>query len=319
MRTTKTFLVCVIGGTLGSFATAQEVVREPAAVAIPRETTASTTVQPIEVAGTVSQFGDGVIALSTAPSAPPIQYHLSKTTQWVDATGNLVTRETLKAGTPVTLYYTTSADGLLISKVVVRQGAAPLPPPATTVVEKRETIATTTIQPLQATGVVTTWGDGTLTVRVEGSAVPMQYLFGDTTKWFDDSGQVVTREMLRVGMPVTVVYARSDERLVASKILLRRPPPPVVTEKQESVVERPVAKAVEKRETVVKENPTSKVAPKRKVVVEEKASPKTIERHKKTVVEPKEPVVAEPPPIVERKTTTTTTTTTRKKGDHDDD
>jgi len=230
MRTTKTIFAWVIGVSLASFAEAQEAAREPAEPSAPP---ARTTTDPIAVTGTVSQLGDDVLALTTVASVPPVEYHFSNTTQWVDAAGNQVTKETLKAGTAVTLYYVKSADGLVISKVIVRPATAPTPPVATTIVEKRETVATTATQPPQATGVVTTLGDGTLTLRVEGSAVPVQYLFGDTTKWFDDSGQVVTREMLHVGMPVTVVYAASDQRLVASKIVLTRPTAAVVPDQPE--------------------------------------------------------------------------------------
>jgi hypothetical protein len=311
MRTT-TILAWVISGVFAANAGAEEAVREPAGAA-PRETAERTTVQPIEVQGTISHWDDDVLSLTTKASVPPVQYHFSKTTQWVDAAGNLVTRDTLKIGTPVTLYYTKTADGLVITKVVVRKDAAPIPPPATTVVEKRETIATTEIQPLQATGVVTTWGDGTLTLRVEGAAVPVQYLFGDTTQWFDEAGQTVTRDMLRVGMPATVVYTRGDQRLVASKIVLTRPPTAVIAEPQETVVERRAPKAIEKHEEVVKEKSASKAPPKRKAVVAEKSTPKVTEHRKKEVTEP---IITEP--IVERKTTTTTTTT-RKKGDKDED
>ena len=61
----------------------------------------------------------------------------SKKTTFVDASGNVINYESIKAGEPTTVYYTTVDGQPVVSKVVVRRTV-----PAT--VSKTETTETTT-------------------------------------------------------------------------------------------------------------------------------------------------------------------------------
>ena len=80
----------------------------------------STTVQTVkttETAGTISEFGPDRIVVRTAP----MSYSSSKTTTYVDETGQPVAMETVKSGLPVTVYYTQEGDRMIANKVMVRR------------------------------------------------------------------------------------------------------------------------------------------------------------------------------------------------------
>ena len=93
--------------------------------------TVVTTTQPITP-------GSSLIIVTTASG--PMTYNYTKTTTFVDAAGNPVTYETIKAGEPTTVYYTTMNGQPVVSRVVVnRTVAAPV-----TKTETTETTTTTT-------------------------------------------------------------------------------------------------------------------------------------------------------------------------------
>jgi hypothetical protein len=79
-------------------------------------TTSSTT-----SAGTVSDFTPDAISVRTTTTAAPISYSFSKTTTYVDESGNPVSVDVVKSGVPVTVYYTQDGDRMIASKVVVRK------------------------------------------------------------------------------------------------------------------------------------------------------------------------------------------------------
>lgn len=108
-----------------------------------RETTTSTAAaQPVEVAGTITEFSPDDVMVRTEQSAAPVRYSFSKTTQYVDDAGNVVTREVIKSGEPVTLSYVKDGDRMIVNRVIVHK-TAPVAPAAVTT-EKTTTTTTTT-------------------------------------------------------------------------------------------------------------------------------------------------------------------------------
>ena len=106
-------------------------------------TTTTTTVEPTEVAGTVTEFGTNALVIRSQESAAPVRYSFTKTTEYVDEAGNRITREVVKTGAPVTIRYIRDGDNMVVSRVVVHQ-AAPVAP--ATVTEKTTTTTTTTTE-----------------------------------------------------------------------------------------------------------------------------------------------------------------------------
>jgi hypothetical protein len=92
-------------------------------------------------AGTISDFNPQTIVVKTEDAAEPVRYTYSKSTTYVDETGNPVSIETVKSGLPVTVYYVKDGDNLVASKVVVKRAGIE---PATHVQESKTTTTTTT-------------------------------------------------------------------------------------------------------------------------------------------------------------------------------
>jgi hypothetical protein len=326
VKTGAPVMVYYSNATDGPMVTKVVVRRQPGAVAVERpapdvavarETAGTTTtVQPVQVAGTVAQFGDSTIALRTQSAVAPVQYRFTQTTQWLDEGGNVVTRESVRTGVPVTLHYTKAADGLVVSKVVVRRQAAAAvavePAAPAPVAETTTDTVVTTVQPMEAAGTIAQFGEDFIALRTGSGANPVQYLYSDTTKWMDETGKVVLRDSVRTGVPVNVYYTKTAQGLVVSKVVVRRQAAPVAVERRESqVIESPAPKVIERRKAVTERRPAPKATERRKTVIEERPA----------VIEPPQPTVIEKPapPVVEKETTTTTTTTEKKKKDDDDD
>ena len=104
-------------------------------------TTTTTQTTETNSAGTISSFTPGTsqIVVKTASGAPAT-YTYSKKTTFVDASGNVVNYETIKAGEPTTVYYSTVDGQPVVSKVVVNRTA----PASVSKTETSETTTTTT-------------------------------------------------------------------------------------------------------------------------------------------------------------------------------
>jgi hypothetical protein len=90
--------------------------------------------------GTIQEFTPGSSRIIVKSASGPATYTYSKKTTFVDAAGNVVNYETIKAGEPTTVYYTMEAGQPVVTKVVVnRTVAAPV-----TKTETSETTTTTT-------------------------------------------------------------------------------------------------------------------------------------------------------------------------------
>ncbi|MCE0496341.1 MAG: hypothetical protein LV481_00130 [Methylacidiphilales bacterium] len=83
------------------------------------ETTQSTTVTTTS-SGTVSELDPNVITIHSISLSQPVGYTYTKTTAYVDQNGNPVSIETVKSGTPVTIYYSRQGNQTVASKVVVQ-------------------------------------------------------------------------------------------------------------------------------------------------------------------------------------------------------
>ena len=81
----------------------------------------TSTVTTTESAGTISEFNPDTIVIKSETSSSPNRYSYTEKTTYVDETGATVSRETVKSGQPVTVYYTSEGDRMIASKVVVRK------------------------------------------------------------------------------------------------------------------------------------------------------------------------------------------------------
>ncbi len=114
------------------------VTTQPSTVTTTQPVTTTTQTTETNTAGTFTSVtpGSSQIIVKTS-TGTPATYTYSKKTTFVDASGNVINYETIKAGEPTTVYYTTVDGQPVVSKVVVNRTA-----PAT--VTKTETSETTT-------------------------------------------------------------------------------------------------------------------------------------------------------------------------------
>jgi hypothetical protein len=106
-------------------------------------TATTTTTAATTAAGTITEFTPGSQIVVRSSSGGPATYSISKSTTFVDEAGNAVSYETIRPGTPTTVYYATEAGRPVVSKVVVQKTAV-VAPVRTTTTETTETTTTTT-------------------------------------------------------------------------------------------------------------------------------------------------------------------------------
>ncbi len=71
--------------------------------------------------GVITDINPGMISVRVEKGGAPLHYAPSSTTTYVDEAGHTVTVESIKAGTPVEIFYTRVGDVLAASRVVVHQ------------------------------------------------------------------------------------------------------------------------------------------------------------------------------------------------------
>ena len=100
----------------------------------------TTTVQPTEIVGTVTELDPDAIVVRTPEATAPVRYTFTKTTEYVDEAGNRVTQDIVKSGVPVTIRYVKEGDRMVVNRVIVRKQTTTVPEAVTT----RKTTTTTT-------------------------------------------------------------------------------------------------------------------------------------------------------------------------------
>ena len=127
--------LALVGSSQNLFAqtSVQTITADPATVQQSTTTTTS--------AGTISAFSPDSIVVTTQDSPQPVHYTYSKSTTYVDESGNAVSMDTVKSGLPVTVYYVKDGDNLVASKVIVRKTVTV---PAANVQDSQSTTTTTT-------------------------------------------------------------------------------------------------------------------------------------------------------------------------------
>jgi hypothetical protein len=154
-----------------------------------------TTIETKRYGGLLYDTTPDVISIRAAGSTEPVRYTYTKNTVYVDEAGQPVTIQTLKSGQPVMVYYTQEGDRMIASKVVVSKSPVYV-------------------------GTVNEFTPDTLVVG-SSNGTPVRYTYTKTTTYTDESGNPVSIETVKSGLPVTVYYNQEGDRLVASRVVVR--------------------------------------------------------------------------------------------------
>ena len=101
---------------------------------------------------------------------------------------------------------------------VMLSGSAVLAQPAVQESVKETTTTTTTT----STGTISKFGPDTIVVRTTTSTDPISYSYTKTTTYVDENGKPVSIETVKSGLPVTVYYDKSGNKMVATKVVVRK-------------------------------------------------------------------------------------------------
>ena len=189
---------------------------------------------------------------SQAEAGPaPLTYTYGKTIQYVDESGRVITRETIKPGAAVTVHYVREGDQMVADRVVVRKttttvtepgrkptakeakalrDAAQHPerearraaeagkpfPPVDPSISKTTTTTTTT----NADGTISSFTKDEFVTTSPTSNKPVTYGYSKTTQYVDENGAPVSIEIVKSGVPVTVSYVRDGDRYIAQRVIV---------------------------------------------------------------------------------------------------
>jgi fumarylacetoacetate (FAA) hydrolase family protein len=92
-------------------------------------TTVTTVTSPGDAAtlrSTITEVMPDTSYIVVKSDTAPVRYRYTKSTQFVDEEGRIVSVDTVKSGTNATLHYTKTDDDMVLSKVVVTTGPQPI-------------------------------------------------------------------------------------------------------------------------------------------------------------------------------------------------
>lgn len=216
---------------------------------IAQETTITT--REVTTNGTISSFEPQTFIIKSETAPDPVTYSYSKTTQYVDEAGNIVTQEMIKPGIPVTVHYVREGDRMVANRVIVHKTSTTTTEPGRELTKKeakeqREAREhperearhaaergkpfppVNPAEPKTTTTTTTTTSDGTVSsftpeqfvIKSTASEGPVTYRYSKTTQYVDDSGAPVSLEIVKSGVPVTVSYVREGDNDIAQRVIV---------------------------------------------------------------------------------------------------
>ncbi len=213
--------------------------------------TTTTTTNEVTTNGTISSFEPETFVIKSETAPGPITYSYGKTTQYVDEAGNVVTREAITPGVPVTVHYVREGDHMMADRVVVHKTTTTTTEPGREPTHKEAKALREAAKhpdrearraaeqgkpfppvdpsaPKSTTTTTTTTSDGTVSsftpeqfvVKSTTSEAPVTYRYSKTTQYVDDSGAPVSVEVVRSGAPVSVSYIREGDGYIAQRVIV---------------------------------------------------------------------------------------------------
>ena len=179
-----------------------------------RETRTVTTTE-----GTVSEFNPQSIVIKSSDQSSPVSYTSSQTITYVDENGSPIAVKEITSGRPVTVHYTKEGDQLIATKVIVRKGSA------------APTVIVQTTDSSTSSGIVTEFGPNTIVIKSGSSATPLLYGYSTETIYVDDTGMLISRKMVQLGVPVTIHFVKAGNTYIATKIVVNTAVPSVVEDR----------------------------------------------------------------------------------------
>jgi hypothetical protein len=179
------------------------------------------TVQVQNVEGTLDTVGpDSVVVRSGKEKA--LTYRYPQASRYVDESGNVVRRELLVPGLPVTVQYVRDGDSLVAKNVIVHQKVATATTSGPTGTATTTTTTTTTTEKVKNTvaeGVLGLWEPDRFELNTEKHGT-VRFLYSKDTKLMDADSKHVDAIRMKPGLPVTVRFRQEGDHLMADQVTL---------------------------------------------------------------------------------------------------
>ena len=213
----------------------------------------STIVTTTTTNGTISSFDPQSFVVHTEAAGGPVTYGYNNTIRYVDEAGNIVTRESITPNVPVTVHYVREGDRMMADSVVVHKITTTTTEPGRepTHKEKKEmreakehpersarraeeqgkpfppidpsqpkTTSSTTTTTTTSDGTIRSFAPDQFVVQSSAGDQPVTYRYSKTTQYVDEGGAPVAVEVVKSGVPVTVIYVREADGNIAQRVVV---------------------------------------------------------------------------------------------------
>jgi hypothetical protein len=154
-------------------------------------------------------------------NSDPATYRYGRTIQFVDEAGNVVAREQIPPGTPVTVYAITEpTGGIVTNRVVVHKRTATTTAPGVASTKITTTVTETEPQPTKIDGVLMEKEPDRVLVTTEKNG-NLTFKYTRDTEFIDSDGKHVDLINMVPGMPVQVDFLQVGDRLEAHRVIVR--------------------------------------------------------------------------------------------------
>ena len=92
--------------------------------------------------------------------------------------------------------------------------------------KKKTTTEETTISTTNSSGTISSFSPDTIVIRTTTSSMPITYQSNEKTTFVDETGNPVDVAVIQSGVPVTVYYSKSGDKMVATKVIVKSTTPP---------------------------------------------------------------------------------------------
>lgn len=179
-----------------------------------------TTARETKIDGLLHLTGPESMTIKIGGVADPATYQFGKTIQFVDEAGNVVAREHIAPGTPVTVHTISQpTGGIVTNRVVVHTSTATTTAPGAAAVAKT-TVTETTEKRTKANGVLLEKEPDRVLVQTEKEG-NLTFLYSGKTEFIDADGKHVDLIRMVPGLPVQVDFRQVGDRLEASRVTVR--------------------------------------------------------------------------------------------------
>lgn len=179
------------------------------------------TVQVQNVEGTLHAVGPDSVVVQGGKDSKALTYRYPQAARYVDESGNVVKRELLVPGLPVTVQYVRDGDSLVAKNVIVHQKVttATESGPAGTATTTTTSTTTEKVKNTVAEGVLGLWESDRFELNTEKHGT-VRFLYSKDTKFVDADSKHVDVIRMKPGLPVTVRFRQEGDHLSADQVTL---------------------------------------------------------------------------------------------------